>query len=406
MPKALLIARQTWLQSVRHPAFLTFTVGLPVSILALVTFAGLMTAQFLWSDQRPIGYVDETGWLPSAEAWIAAHPDVGNVPMLVFTNEPDAVQAYASGKIQAYYVVAADYVATGYVKQVSTGLSALRVQAQFESFLRDGLLQSAPPEYRDRIANGTALLHRSLLTGSETLLQNYIQWGVAGFVVLTFWLINSTASSDALYALHDEEKQHAIETSLTSASSAQFIGGKALGVVAAGFTQFAVWGGLAAIVLGVVLILLARTGIELSLAPVWSILGISLSLSLPGFAMNVTGLILFSALAELAGRGERLVWLVINVSALLAGPLTYAALRAPDHPASVALSLIPFSAPLVMVARYAQVSVPAWQVGLSLILVWGAALFNILFVARVYRAKWLMAGQKDWRKALRLAFTR
>lgn len=405
MPKALLIARRTWLQSVRHPAFLAFTVGLPASLIALIALGGLLTAQFLFSDHRPIGYVDGTGILPDANAWLTHHADSNNVPMQLFATEADAKRAYAAGELQAYYVVDANYVSTGYVKQVSTGLSALRVQAQFEAFLRDGLMQSVSPNYRDRIANGTTLLHRSLLTGNEATLQNYLQWAVATFVVLAFWLINATSSSDALYALHDEENQNTIETSLTSASPAQLIAGKALGVVAAGFTQFAAWGGLAAIILGLVLASLARSGIDLSLGPIWSILGLSLALSLPGFAMNVTGLILFSALAELAGRGERVVWAVINFSALLAGPLTYAALRAPDHPASVILSLLPFSAPLVMVARYAQVTVPGWQVALSLVFVWGSALFNILFVARAYRAKWLMSGQKDWRKALKLAFT-
>jgi ABC-2 type transport system permease protein len=397
MRRTLLVAWRSYLQSVRHPAFLVFTIGLPASALALAAFAGLLTVQVLQSDRRPIGYVDGSGLLPEPAAWLASRSEAGWVEMKGFASEVEALQAYASGLIQSYYVVDANYLETGDVKEVSNGLGAFGGQTQFEAFLRDGLLQATLSENRARITSGTTLLHSSIDGGGEQSLQNYLQWGVAGFVVITFWLINSSASSDALYALQDEKKQNTIELSLTAINTEQFIGGKVIGVVAAGATQFAAWALMAAGVVAIALAVLARMGILLSLEPVWGILALSLGLCLPGFAMNVTGLILFSALAELAGRGERVVWAAINLSSLMAGPLTYAALNAPDHPASIALSLLPFSAPLVMVARYAQVVVPAWQVVASLAIVWAVTLVNVLLVARAYKATWRLAGQNWWK---------
>jgi ABC-2 type transport system permease protein len=71
----------------------------------------------------------------------------------------------------------------------------------------------------------------------------------------------------------------------------------------------------------------------------------------------------------------------------------------PNGPLSVILSIVPFSAPVAMIARVAQVSVPAWQMALSLILLIAAAYVAIQGAARLFRAQTLLSGQPlSWQR--------
>ena len=69
-------------------------------------------------------------------------------------------------------------------------------------------------------------------------------------------------------------------------------------------------------------------------------------------------------------------------------------LASPDSSAAVALSLVPFLSPVLMVARVAVTDVPLWQIGLSLALLVGAFLGAIWVSARIYRVGILSYGKK------------
>jgi hypothetical protein len=55
---------------------------------------------------------------------------------------------------------------------------------------------------------------------------------------------------------------------------------------------------------------------------------------------------------------------------------------------------------MIMVTRYVQVVVPPWQIWLALGLVWALTVFNILIAARIYRATWLLTGERNPARAL------
>ncbi len=405
MRKAFLVWRHTYRRSVLHPAFLLFTFGLPIAYAVAAGIAAYFINKAGEGDARPIGYVDMSGQLISADAWQPADPTTRTVNMLAYDDEAEAEDALKAGTIQAYYVVAPDYVASGYVTEVSVGDVKTRVRAQVRSFLRESLLRETPPDRRARIADGGYVFHRSLNDQREMTFQIALQWGVAAAVLVAFYFINISSTSDMLHALNEEVWGNTIEITLTSLTVEQLLAGKVAGVVSAGLTQFTAWALGAGAPTFAVLQLLALGGIELSFAPLWGTLALCLVLLFPAYVMNAAGIVIINAVTDLAGRGEQLASLLLSLGSIITGPLALIAISAPDNRLAVALSIIPFTSPMIMVVRFVQVAVPAWQITLAIALVWGATILSIPVAARMYRATWLMAGQKSWARSLWLAIT-
>jgi ABC-2 type transport system permease protein len=100
---------------------------------------------------------------------------------------------------------------------------------------------------------------------------------------------------------------------------------------------------------------------------------------------------------------------IISLPMILPIYLWQPMVSAPHGPLAVALSLVPFSAPIAMIMRMTSVAVPAWQIGLSLALLALTAVAMVWFMARLFRVHTLLSGespslQRLW-TALRTAST-
>jgi ABC-2 type transport system permease protein len=65
----------------------------------------------------------------------------------------------------------------------------------------------------------------------------------------------------------------------------------------------------------------------------------------------------------------------------------------PNAPLAVALSLIPFSAPVSMLMRMTSTAVPGWQLGLSLGLLLLTGVLTVWLMARLFRVQTLLGGE-------------
>ena len=84
------------------------------------------------------------------------------------------------------------------------------------------------------------------------------------------------------------------------------------------------------------------------------------------------------------------------------------AISNPSSPLAVWASIIPFSSPIVMMARIpfgVPNTVPWWQLGLSMALLIIGFMFTTWFAARIYRTGILMYGKKpSWKEMIKWAF--
>ncbi|TSA43666.1 MAG: ABC transporter permease, partial [Chitinophagaceae bacterium] len=80
----------------------------------------------------------------------------------------------------------------------------------------------------------------------------------------------------------------------------------------------------------------------------------------------------------------------------------------PSSPVAVWASIIPFSSPIVMMARIpfgVPNTVPWWQLGLSMVSLIIGFMFTTWFAARIYRTGILMYGKKpSWKEMIKWAF--
>jgi ABC-2 type transport system permease protein len=405
MRKALLVWWQTYRRSVLHPAFLMFTLGIPGFLLLVGGAASYFILKATEGDTRPVGIVDTAQLLIPAQAWQPPGTLQNAVHLQSFSTTAEAQAALESGTIQAFYEVQPNYVTSGAVTEVATAQVDDRIREELQHYLTEGLLKATPDQKRERLTQGVSLQHRSLTDQREISVQLAFQWGLAFFVLMAFYLINSSSTSDMLHALREEKEKRTIEISLTSVTVEQLLVGKVGGIVSAGLTQFSVWLVGAALIVFIAWPVLHLGNLTLAVGPLADTLGLCLALLLPAYIMNAIGVIVISSLADLAGRGEQVVSLITNLLGTLAGPLTFIAISTPDNPLAIVLSILPFTSPMLMVTRYVQVVVPSWQIILAISLVWGLTLFNTLIAARVYRATWLLTGERNILRAVWKAVT-
>jgi ABC-2 type transport system permease protein len=198
----------------------------------------------------------------------------------------------------------------------------------------------------------------------------------------------------------EEKVSRVIESVISSLKPFQLMAGKIFGVGAVGLTQFLIW----ALAMG----LLSLYGLQLAAMfadnpeKLQDVALPSISLTTLGFFVLffVLGYFLYSTLY--AGIGatvnseQEAQQFLIPVSLFIVVPImmmTYI-ITNPSSQTSVIMSLIPFFAPIIMLARIVVETPPFWQIALCILLMVAAILGMIWVVGRIYRVGVLMYGKR------------
>jgi ABC-2 type transport system permease protein len=189
----------------------------------------------------------------------------------------------------------------------------------------------------------------------------------------------------------EEKTSRVFEVMLSTITPDQMLAGKILGVGSVGLTQIGVWM-IAAAILGSTS--LATNLIGGGHSP------ISLTQIFFFIAYFVFGFLVYSSIAAALGAMTNSEQELQQLNMFLVIPLAFCFLLifvivpAPNSTLAQVASLIPFCSPLLMNFRISLTTVPAWQIGLSFILM-SLTILAILWVAsRIYRVGILMYGKK------------
>lgn len=397
MHKTLLVGIREFRQRVRTRGFLLTSVGTPLMLLVVWALAGAFNvtqkqpleelAQANLPD-RTIGYVDQAGLIRSI-------PDL--IPAGVFQSFPNieaAKSALQRGAIGAYYVVPSDYRETGNVSRVSPHLPTMPPDTRwFNWILVSNLFPDATPEQVARLRWPFNSVGPAFVTLSP---EGQAGAGGEGSVWLPFLVAAAvmvplfTSGSYLLQSLAQEKSSRIMEILLVSLQPRQLLSGKLLGLGTLTLVQYACWAAIS--LLGLVL-----TGRDAS----QTLSGISLSgdelLLVVPYALG--GFVLYAAL--MAGIGalapdieSSRAWVFIVTLPMLAPIYLWLAITtSPNGSLATALSLIPFSAPVAMLIRMTSTTVPAWQLGVSLILLVITGSGMVRLMARLFRVQTLLSGE-------------
>ncbi len=331
------------------------------------------------------GYVDLSGLIK------ALPPEVPEGSLTAFPDISHASQALTAGDIDAYYVVPEDYMLSGkisYVRADYNPLSGLENAVMFQDVL-DFNLMGQDLEKADRFWNPIRVDEIALEESAARDATNPMSYMLPYFVGLILYVVIISSASLLLNSISTEKENRVIEMLVASASPQAIMNGKILALGVVGLLQTIFWAGTGLIILNLSNQNSFLMG-SLYLPPLlilWIVLYFLL-----GYAIYASLMAGVGALAPGMKEASQATTLVV-MPLLLPLILSPSFSMAPDNAFSVALSLIPFTAPVSMITRLTAGSVPAWQIALSLGLMLMTAVLVIRAVAGLFRAQTMLTGQ-------------
>ena len=228
---------------------------------------------------------------------------------------------------------------------------------------------------------------------------------LATILVILVFLTSVTYGMWVATSVAEEKGSRVMEVMLNAATPGELLGGKVLGVGAAGLTQYA------AIAVPAVATLLLQAPLarlllgdggadDRPLAGLTS--GILLAFGvffLLGFALSA---LLYAAAGSLVSRQEDVQQVALPMLLLSFGGYIGAAIatNAPDAAWVAPLSLVPFFSPYLMLVRLMVGHVSAGEVALAVALLVAAIAAALWLAIRVYRAGVLLYGQRPTLRAV------
>jgi ABC-2 type transport system permease protein len=398
MNKTLLVAIREFRQRVGKRGFLLASIATPLILLVIWGVAGGgvvggTSDEGLLADlkeaDRPdqvIGFVDHAGLVQSIPK---------PVPEDLFRAYPDVEAAEAAlerGQIGAYYVIPPDYRQTGNIRRVSPRLPINPPDVRWLNWL---LVANLFPEGDvERVARLRQPFYASSLKSVNITPEG--QTGAESnrmlpFLVTIVIMLPLFVSGGYLFqSLAQEKSSRVIEILLVSLRPRQLFTGKLVGLGALTLVQYAIWAFLG---------LLGLTIMGRDISGLLSGLSLSVHEAVMAVLFALGGYLLYAALMSGVGALARDVedsrtWVfVVSLPMTIPIYLWMVIAGAPNGPLAVALSLIPFSAPVAMLMRMTSTTVPAWQIAASLTLLLLAGLGVIRLMARLFRAQTLLSGE-------------
>lgn len=393
------VIRREYLQRVRSRWFLFATLVVPVMLLLATGIPMWLSGRQETSD-RTLVLVDETGELGDA---VARTLTAGGYAVVrgAAADVPRLRRGVEQRVIGTVLVLDRTSATTGHARLIAShSPSALQ-----QLGVRQAVVQAA---LEQRLA-GSGLDVAQVLRGGSLQIDvpNAAAGGMndpafaaayAGSFILYMVILIYAVS--VMRSVLEEKTSRIVEVIVSSLKPWQLMLGKILGVGAVGLTQLAVWAvvGAGFLAFGLPTLLAARPELE-QLA--------RMRAYLPGarfFALFVVfflgGFFIYSALYAAVGamcnsdeeaqqaQFPLMLLIIVPVFALVG------VIESPNSPLSVAMSLVPFFSPFLMFARAAGGAAPAWQVGLSVVLM-AATVLGVAWIAgRIYRVGILMTGKR------------
>jgi ABC-2 type transport system permease protein len=391
--------RNTWLV-VKHqirstlgkPSFWIMTFLFPLIIVGFQVGSQVLArdvveqeAASATSGSAAIGYVDEAGLIRTIPA------DIPPGLFVAYSDQGAARAALENGDIQSYYLIPADFVASGDLVLVERDFSPFKSLISSDPFrvvINANLVGNEA--LAKLVVNPTAKVEATPLAPlGGTDMNSPLAFIVPYATLFIFFFVITMSSGFMLQSVAKEKENRVIEVLLVSLRPRELMLGKVIGLGAVALLQMGLWmgAGLFALDRGVAAVAAAAAAFALRPAfLVWALLYFLLGYLLYASLMGALG-----ALAPSAREGQQFVFIILLP---LLTPLWLASVfvQSPNAPLPVFLSLFPLTAPVAMITRLAATGVPLWQPLVSLALLVATTYLIVAMTARLFRAQTLLSG--------------
>jgi ABC-2 type transport system permease protein len=404
-----LIIKREYLTAVKTKAFVITTVLLP-----LVGIGFFVMIVFLVNHQPTktfrLAIIDDAGGLasPISRGLDAKLPDgqpqFTVVKAIERPADEDSVETQLraevlGGKLDAYLLVPQDLTKSVQLHTRNPGDFALQgplLAAVNRAIIVNRLsARGIHVDDASEITRGANLELIKISKSGETVEKGQ-SIGIAIGLVLLLYMSLLIYGIIMMRSVLEEKTTRTMEVLIASVNPFQLLTGKILGIAGTAFTQLLIW------IVSLLILLSYGAAMAATMGPDSPFSGVHIPVSLIVYAVIffVGGYFLYSAMYAAIGAAcssehdaQQLQW--VATAPLVFTMLIYSmVLSDPSSTMSIALSEIPFFAPVLMPLRISLQTPPFWQIALSLVLLFLTTIGAIWASSKVYRVGVLMYGKR------------
>jgi ABC-2 type transport system permease protein len=423
MKKILLIIQREFLTRVRKRTFIIGTILFPLLYLGLIFGTGYIAEKT--KEDLKIAMIDESGLFKQELINSVSGTDPSNTLQLVKINKETLKVAFDSLGFDGYVVIPASF-------NWKTGIDTNSIMVNTKKSFGMGAINPVEKKLNliwNKIKHDSlsldnvkdSILNRSLNLKLNNEKNKNADAGIAstiGYVCgFLMYFILLLYGSQVMMGVTEEKTNRIAEVVVSSVKPFQLMIGKIIGIGMVALTQFLIWifcifliynitkttgsGGAASAMVGKIQEVFTSVNIPLTV-------GLFIFYLLGGFFFYSS---LYAAIGSAINedmREAQSLSFPITMLVIFSIALMTPAIANPGSPIAVWASIIPFSSPIVMMARIpfgVPNTVPFWQLGLSMIFLIAGFMLTTWFASRIYRIGILMYGKKpSWKEMIKWAF--
>ena len=424
--KISIIIRREYMERVTKKSFIITTLLMPVIMLGLM-MAPVLIAMFSESDNRNILVIDNSADTISSR--------LQNTPTLTFLPQNISVDsARRVESVDAVLVIPESIYDNGATLQIYTnGASSMEVESaitgQFNDIIESQRLKNYNIDDLDEIISAVhsdvklqSLRNDEDATESSTMLS----YMLGLILTLMLYMCLLLYGQMVMTSIIEEKNNRVLEIVVSSVRPTQLMLGKICGIGLVAITPIVIWGVLLSAMSAFVLPAVLPAGVsadmaalsaegasanintDLELLQALSMLGnVAYIIQLFGLLLLflIGGFMLYSAIYAAIGSAVDNIQDAGQLQSIVVFPIiigiVVAMQAASDPGSSMAMwtSMIPFTSPMVMMARI-PFGIPAWEIAVSLIILVISFFIVVWFAAKIYRVGIFMYGKKPSFKEL------
>ena len=421
MRKMWLIIVREFMERVRKKSFIVATFVTPLLMVVLMVAPSLVMF-YGSSDQKQIAVVDRSGMVSDK---LVSTSEVMFVDQSTMT-KAEACRAFnaESGVLGVLYI-GSEIEHRDSVQLITNESSSIMIEEsithQIKSIVEREKLRAYDIENLDEIlasvaANIELATYENNGTGEEATMESTssgISYALGIILGMMLYMLLILYGQMVLTSVVEEKSSRVIDVMVTSSSPFQIMMGKILGIALVAVAQIAIW---ATLVISASKFLLpvifsadmAATNDMMMQMIVGTLGDTGYIASLFGCLLLfvVGGFLLYAALFAAAGSAVDSVQegqqynTIIMMPIILSIIVMMSIFNDPNSPIAFWASMVPFTSPIVMIARI-PFGIPWWEVVVSLVVLYASFVVVVWLASRIFRIGIFMHGKRpSWRELL------
>ena len=419
MNKIFIIIRREYLTRVRKKTFIISTLLFPLLYLALIFGMGFIAEKS--KQSLHVALIDSSGYFTAPLLSKENLADDNSVITLVDKNADSVMADHKKAGYDGYIIVPAInwkqgapllFKANKAYGRSSTAAVEAKLNTIWTAIKKDSLQIDS---LKQDILNQRLMVTPKNIQ-DETANAQYAEaiGYICGFLIYLILLIYG---SQVMMGVMEEKTNRIAEVIVSSVKPFQMMLGKILGIGLVALTQFLLWIAFVLIIYNVGKAS-GNTGMASDMVgkmqQIFTSVNVPLILFCFGFYF-LAGFFFYASLYGAIGsavnedmREAQSLSFPVTLLVIISIAMMTAAIADPTGPIAVWGSIIPFSSPIVMMARIpfgVPGTVPWWQLILSMSVLILSFTFTVWFAGKIYRTGILMYGKKPtWKELMKWAF--